>query len=104
MLVVMEKYVIGFWIKVPCQKNIGSCTYQNICPEWSQICTALFSQYGVPCNCPIPAGTYTIPDITVEATQTLPPQAVGTFRVYIDLLSGSAGQLGCLEFQINVSN
>jgi hypothetical protein len=63
----------------------------------------LFSQYHIPCDCPIPAGTYNIPDMTVEATQSLPPQAVGTFRVYANLLSGSAGELGCLEFQINIS-
>lgn len=99
----MEKNIAGFWIKVPCTKNIGSCTYQNSCKGWSEICTALFAQYGLPCNCPIPANTYTIPATTIEATQSLPSQASGRFRIFVNLLSNSAGELGCFEFEINIS-
>ena len=104
MVVVMEKEVAGFWIKVPCTGNVGSCNYFNICTDWSQICSALFSQYGLPCNCPIPAGTYTIPDFEVEVTKALPPEATGHFRIYADLMSGSAGQLGCLGLDINLTH
>ena len=103
-LVVMQKLISGFWYKVPCVDNIGSCTYSNICEGWAQICPAMFAPFGIPCSCPIAANTYTIPDITVEATQALPSQAVGTFRVYINLLSGSVGELGCFDFQIDISS
>lgn len=104
MIVVMQKRIDGFFIKVPCVNNIGSCTYYDICTHWTPICSALFAPYGVPCVCPIPANTYTIPDMTVEATQTLQPDEHGTFRIYANLLSGSAGQLGCLGLEINISS
>ena len=103
MLVVMQKYIAGFWIKVPCSGKIGSCTYENACTGWSEICSALFAPFGVPCTCPIPVGTFQIPEFSVEATQTLPPEATGSFRVYADLMSNSVGQLGCLQFQIGIS-
>ncbi len=99
----MEKKVLGFWIKVPCTNNIGSCTYQNICQDWATACPGFFAKFGIPCTCPIPGSTYTIPDLTGDVDATLPPDASGDFRVFADLLSGSAGQLGCLQFEIGLA-
>jgi ganglioside GM2 activator len=98
----MEKNVLGFWIKVPCSHNIGSCVYQDVCKYLADACPFL-QLYGIPCICPIPANTYTIPDTTLEATQSLPSDAPGSYRVYANLLSGSAGQLGCLYFEISIA-
>jgi len=98
----LEKNILGFWIKVPCTHNIGSCVYQDICKYWADACPFL-KIYDIPCICPIATGNYTIPDTTVEATQSLPSDAPGSYRLFANLLSQSAGQLGCLYVEFSLS-
>jgi hypothetical protein len=98
----MQKKFLSFWINVPCQHNIGSCTYQDVCKYWTDACPFL-KIYDIPCNCPLPAQTYTIPDTTLEATKPLPAGASGDYRIYANLLSGSAGELGCLYFETTIA-
>jgi len=52
----MKRKVLGLWVKVPCIKDFGSCTYEDLCsygyPD-DMSCPASFVQDGVPCRCPI---------------------------------------------------
>jgi ganglioside GM2 activator len=98
----MEKKVAGFYIKVPCIDNVGSCTYGDLCKDWADVCPKYFSKYGIPCACPIPANTYTVPDIEFDITGKLPPGASGDLRVTANMNSPSAGHLGCLQVTINL--
>jgi ganglioside GM2 activator len=99
----MQKKIASFYIGIPCINNFGSCTYSNICEHWSDVCTKYLQPFGYPCNCPIPANTYTVPDIEVEVTKPLPSGANGEFRVTVDFLSQSVGQLGCLQILVTIA-
>jgi ganglioside GM2 activator len=98
----MEKKVAGFWIKVPCIDNVGSCNYGGLCKDWADVCPKEFAKYGIPCTCPIAAGTYTIPDAVIDITKKLPAGASGDFRITGNLVS-STGHLGCLQIEINIA-
>ena len=95
----MEKKIAGFWVKVPCLENCGSCTYTDTCKEWATACPKYFEKYGLPCNCPIPAKTYSVSDVLVSIV--LPckdvPVPAGDYRFTANLISTSAGHQGCLQ-------
>ena len=101
----MEKKVSGFWIKVPCEGGkVGSCNYGNLCAAWAEACPKYFEKYSIPCTCPVAAGTYSIPDAVVDVTEKLPSGASGDFRITANLLSQSAGHLGCVQLEIHITN
>ena len=99
----MEKKVAGFYVKLPCIDNVGSCTYGDICKIWAQACTSQFEKYGLPCNCPFPAKTYTVSDVGVAITANLPGIADGEYRITGNLVSASAGHIGCLQVIVNLA-
>jgi ganglioside GM2 activator len=99
----MEKKVAGFWIKVPCEGKVGSCNYGNLCGDWATVCPKYFTKYGIPCTCPITAGSYSIPDAIVDITKKLPSGASGDFRITGNLISGTAGHLGCVQIEIHIA-
>jgi ganglioside GM2 activator len=100
----MEKNVIGLWIKVPCEHNVGSCTYRDICTNMNQVFPTFFETYDDPKKCPsIPPAIYSVSNLVMDVTKSLPSIADGEFRITIDLLSNSAGQLGCLQLDVNLT-
>lgn len=99
----MEKKVGGFYVKVPCVDNVGSCNYGNICEAWAGACPKYFAKYGIPCTCPIPANTYTIPSTDIEIKGSLPSIIAGEFRVTADMASGS-GHLGCIRLDLTLKS
>jgi ganglioside GM2 activator len=99
----MEKKVAGFFIKIPCVDNFGSCNYGNLCDSWEKACPKDFAKFGIPCTCPIPANPYSIPDAVIGITGSIPSIATGEFRMTGDLGS-SAGHLGCLQIDITLKN
>lgn len=54
----MQKEMAGFWVKVPCVEQIGSCTYDDICNVFDiflppgEPCPEPLHTYGLPCHCP----------------------------------------------------
>ncbi|XP_069340454.1 ganglioside GM2 activator isoform X3 [Eulemur rufifrons] len=54
----VEKEVAGFWVKIPCVEQIGSCTYEDFCDVLDTIippgepCPEPLHTYGLPCHCP----------------------------------------------------
>lgn len=99
----MERKVGGFYIKVPCVDNIGSCNYENLCESWSKACTKYFPQWGIPCNCPIPPNTYNVPVTQEHIKGNLPSILDGEFRLTGDLRSAS-GHIGCLQVEISIKS
>ncbi|KPP71563.1 ganglioside GM2 activator-like [Scleropages formosus] len=63
----LEKEVAGFWVKVPCLEDIGSCVYPDVCQLLDMVippgqdCPEPLHTYGLPCHCPFKAGDYTLP-------------------------------------------
>ncbi len=98
----MEKKVAGFYIKVPCVDNVGSCTYDNMCQDWAAACPKYFEKFGIPCTCPIPANSYSIPDVEGNINIKLPAGANGPFRITANMNSASAGHLGCIQLLMNL--
>ncbi len=88
-------------MKIPCRHNIGSCNYDNICEIWATICSKYFEKYGLPCQCPIPSNTYSIPDAIIDATKNLPSQIDGEFRLIANISRGSH-QLGCIKLEFKL--
>lgn len=54
----MEKEVAGFWVKIPCVEQLGSCTYEDFCDLLNlyippgEPCPEPLHTYGLPCHCP----------------------------------------------------
>lgn len=57
----VEKEVTGFWAKIPCVEQIGSCTYEDFCQiidtftPPGEPCPEPLRTYGLPCHCPFKA-------------------------------------------------
>lgn len=99
----MEKKVAGFWVKVPCLDNLGSCTYDNVCGTWAEACPKYFAKYGLPCTCPIPPNTYTLTDVTEFDSQKLPPGSAGDIRITANLVSKTSGAFTCLQLLLTIA-
>lgn len=99
----MEKKVAGFYVKIPCVDNVGSCTYGDLCNQWAQVCPTQFAKYGLPCNCPFPAQTYTVSNVGVPITGKLPGIVDGNYRITANLKSASAGHVACLQVIVDLS-
>ena len=49
----IEKEVLGEWIKIPCVDSVGSCSYQDICAFLEEVtCPDPLVKAGIPCKCP----------------------------------------------------
>ena len=96
----MQKKVAGFWIKVPCDHDVGSCSY-SICTNKTAVYAELFAN--PPKKCPaIPLAIYSVSDLVVDVKKSLPSIAEGEFHISIDLNSDYAGHLACLHLSLNL--
>lgn len=95
MIVLVERKVGPFFVKVPCVNNLGSCTYNNACELWAQYCPKYAAKYGLPCQCPIPANTYSVSDASITINVSLPPELLGEYRTTADIRSGDS-HFGCV--------
>lgn len=65
--VTLEKNVAGFWVKVPCLEELGSCHYRDACDVLTQLippgqsCPEPLHTYGLPCRCPFKAVSPPLP-------------------------------------------
>ncbi len=99
----LEKKIAGFWIKVPCIDNVGSCTYNGICADWAKVCPTYFAQYGLPCTCPFPAKSYSVAGASFPITGSIPGIAAGDFQATANLVSTTGGHIVCLQLGITLS-
>jgi len=96
---------IGIWVDIPCSTIPGGCTYPNFCevskkPIDPKTCSLLKS-LGLPCGCPIPAGTYAVNNLN-RGPVPKPPSSLdflidGSFKVKFQLNDSSGNRLICGE-------
>ncbi|XP_033948646.1 ganglioside GM2 activator [Pseudochaenichthys georgianus] len=107
--VTLEKEVAGFWVKVPCLEELGSCHYKDACDILSQLippgqdCPEPLHTYGLPCRCPFKAGSYSLPqsDFTLP-TMDLPYWlSNGNYRMQ-GVLGAEGKELGCLKVSLSL--
>jgi len=104
--ITMKKKVLGKWAKIPCVDQIGSCTYDDICSFLKPgPCPPPFSTYNIPCNCPFPPGSYTMP------TQTIPTKnpgidwlTNGDYYLKTELYLNGTQHIACYEFYVSIKS
>ncbi|XP_069686622.1 ganglioside GM2 activator-like [Periplaneta americana] len=84
----MERKLIGIWVKIPCIRDFGSCTYQDLCDygyDETEPCPESYVQEHSPCRCPLEKGSYNVPsNVTIAIPKTrLADIAKGNFRATI---------------------
>ncbi|KAE8286351.1 Ganglioside GM2 activator Cerebroside sulfate activator protein GM2-AP [Larimichthys crocea] len=107
--VTLEKEVAGFWVKIPCVDELGSCHYTDVCDILDQLippgqdCPEPLHTYGLPCRCPFKAGSYSLP----QSDFYLPDMDVpywltnGNYRVQ-GVLGSQGKELGCLKVALSL--
>uniref|UniRef100_A0A7N5JU38 Ganglioside GM2 activator n=2 Tax=Ailuropoda melanoleuca TaxID=9646 RepID=A0A7N5JU38_AILME len=105
----IEKEVGGFWVKVPCVKQLGSCSYDDFCQTLDalippgQSCPEPLHTYGLPCHCRVQAGIYSLP----ETEFTLPKMELpswlssGSYRIK-SILSSDGERLSCVKIFVSL--
>ncbi|XP_068427006.1 ganglioside GM2 activator [Clinocottus analis] len=107
--VTLEKEVAGFWVRVPCLEDLGSCHYEDVCELLTlltppgQDCPEPLHTYGLPCRCPFGAGSYSLPlsDFELPVVELPSWLTNGNYRVIGVLGSGDAA-LGCLKLSLSL--
>ncbi|XP_036051118.1 ganglioside GM2 activator [Onychomys torridus] len=100
----VEKEVAGFWVKIPCVEQLGSCTYEDGCELLNlyippgEPCPEPLHSYGLPCHCPFKEGTYSLPtsNFTVPDLELPSWLSTGNYRIQ-GILSSSGKRLGCIK-------
>ena len=53
----MKRKLAFFWVTIPCEKQVGTCYYQNVCTlspyKNDPTCPKLFNDFHLPCRCPV---------------------------------------------------
>ncbi|KAM9254143.1 LOW QUALITY PROTEIN: ganglioside GM2 activator [Dugong dugon] len=105
----VEKEVAGFWVKIPCVEQIGSCTYEDVCNVLDSFippgesCPEPLHTYGLPCHCPFKAGTYSLPksNFTLPELELPGWLSTGNYRSEI-ILSNKNKRLGCVKISVSL--
>ncbi|XP_048884915.1 ganglioside GM2 activator isoform X1 [Brienomyrus brachyistius] len=100
----VEKEVAGFWVKVPCMDDLGSCDYDDICSVLDQLippgqdCPEPLHTYALPCHCPFKAGQYTLPKSDFYLPNMDLPFWLTNGNYQVEAKMGSQGkEFGCLK-------
>lgn len=98
----MEKKIAGIYIKVPCDHDVGSCSY-SVCTNTTSIYPELFQNANPSKKCPpiLPA-VYSVENLVMNITKKIPSIAEGDFRITINFDSNFAGHIGCLHLGITL--
>ncbi|KAF7707461.1 ganglioside GM2 activator [Silurus meridionalis] len=107
--VTLEKEVAGFWVKVPCLEELGSCHYPDACDILDQLippgqdCPEPLHTYGLPCHCPFKAGDYSLPQSVFSLPKVELPFWLtnGQYRVQ-GVLGNLDKELGCLKVTLTL--
>ncbi|XP_061832509.1 ganglioside GM2 activator [Nerophis lumbriciformis] len=109
--VTLEKEVAGFWVKVPCLEEMGSCHYSDACDVLNQLippghdCPEPLHTYGLPCRCPFKPGSYSLPQSDFFLPYMDLPSWLTNGHYRLQGVLGSAGEeLGCLKVALSVSS
>lgn len=107
--VTLEKEVAGFWVKIPCVEQLGSCHYEDACELLNLVvppgedCPEPLHSYGLPCHCPFKAGTYSLPQSEFYVPDMDLPYWLtnGHYRAQ-GVLGKDGSELGCLKVALAI--
>lgn len=92
------------WFEVPCEKNVGSCTYTGICDMLEKVeCPPALVKAGITCRCPLKGGSYEVPLTTIKTPQAPVPAVLinGLYKVRATIKNANA-IVGCYEVQVSI--
>lgn len=109
MNVTMQKYLLGFWTKVPCANEVGSCYYDNPCEflsafKTSGTCPAQLAAHGLPCTCPFNPSSINLPPSVFHVTHLNTAWSwlvTGKFHVRAEMTHGN-NIVGCFEAELDI--
>ncbi|KAM7389334.1 hypothetical protein PAMP_023319 [Pampus punctatissimus] len=107
--VTLEKEVAGFWVKIPCLEEMGSCHYKDLCDILNQLipagqdCPEPLHTYDLPCHCPFKAGLYSLPQSDFYLPDIDLPFWLtnGNYRAQ-GVLGSQDKELGCLKIALSI--
>eukprot|EP01114_Cavostelium_apophysatum_P002990 TRINITY_DN1269_c0_g1_i4.p1 TRINITY_DN1269_c0_g1~~TRINITY_DN1269_c0_g1_i4.p1 ORF type:complete len:188 (-),score=34.29 TRINITY_DN1269_c0_g1_i4:43-606(-) len=103
----IEKKVFGVWTEIPCVDGVGSCTISDFCslltPD-NSLCKPPFSTYGLPCVCPIAAGSYALPLTSVFLKNPDFSWVDGDFYVKAEASDTNNNQISCYEIYLSLTS
>ncbi|XP_006906487.1 ganglioside GM2 activator [Pteropus alecto] len=105
----VQKEMAGFWVKVPCLEQLGSCTYEDICNIFDSFvppgasCPEPLHTYGLPCHCPFKEGAYSLPKSVITLPHLDLPSwlSTGNYRIQ-NILSSGRKRLGCFKIEVSL--
>ncbi|XP_047441199.1 ganglioside GM2 activator [Mugil cephalus] len=107
----VKKEVAGFWVKVPCVEDFGSCNYKDICDILSQLippgqdCPEPLHTYGLPCHCPFKAGSYSLPQSDFSLPRVDLPYWLTNGKYQVQgVLGGGGKELACLKVELAIQS
>lgn len=89
------------YLMVPCIKNFGSCTYEDLC-AWMPNSTSCLAHEHMPGQCPIPAGSYYLDSYTKHLGTLKAYMATGDYHAHILLTDAAGFSIGCYEFYVSL--
>lgn len=105
----ISKKVLFTWIPIPCIDEVGSCTYDDACAMLAESfppaepCPEPFASQNLPCNCPFPAGSYSLPASQIEVDISGIPTWLtsGDYKVHA-VASSSGKELACFNVMVSL--
>ncbi|XP_059947329.1 LOW QUALITY PROTEIN: ganglioside GM2 activator-like [Mesoplodon densirostris] len=105
----LENEVAGFWVKVPCVEQLGSCTYENFCNVLEMLiplenpCQEPLHTCGLPCHCPFKEGTYSLPKSDFFLPDVELPSWLSSGKYQSEIILSSNGKrLGCAKISASL--
>eukprot|EP01089_Gocevia_fonbrunei_P005291 TRINITY_DN15551_c0_g1_i1.p1 TRINITY_DN15551_c0_g1~~TRINITY_DN15551_c0_g1_i1.p1 ORF type:complete len:174 (+),score=33.44 TRINITY_DN15551_c0_g1_i1:58-579(+) len=97
------KYVLGVPVYIPCVDGIGSCTIPDLCSVLHPHDCPV-SKFGIPCECPFPAGSYNLPSTSFDTKNpNLSWLTDGSYSVSATVTDPSGHRVICLELGATLS-
>jgi len=106
--VTMKRKLAFFWVTIPCEKQVGTCYYQNVCTlspyKNDPTCPKLFNDFHLPCRCPVLEGDYSVEDMRINIPPIHVPEFLvnGKYGIRANAYDAQNRHLGCLNVQFHL--
>jgi len=103
------KYIFGVWVYIPCVDGLGSCSFDDVCELFDYLnqesCSEV-KKWNMPCKCPIPAGSYSIPNPGAKVFLTNPNVSWltnGNYCLAAEIYNPNESILTCYNFYLQLT-
>ncbi|XP_060603850.1 ganglioside GM2 activator-like [Ruditapes philippinarum] len=97
----IEKKILGKFVKLPCIDNFGSCHYPDLCELLEQVqCPDPIVRIGIDCTCPLKANNYTLPKTEFEVDVSVIPS--GDYHIKGNVMYMNK-EAACLDLMLSFS-